>query len=696
MPKNTTFGEVKILLPWENKENSYMNSNTEWKDHNGHGWALLADHVTAEQATEKIKSLPTEHVKEWKEGALVYPLDRAHLWGEFKNGVQSGGRIEYVWMFGIIGFFVLLLACINFMNLSTARSEKRAKEVGIRKTVGSLRSELIRQFLTESLLVAFASFVIAIGLVQLSLNYFNGIAAKDMRIPWSNPLFWIIALAFTFFTGLISGSYPALYLSRFDPIKVLKGTFKAGRGAAFPRKVLVVVQFAVSVILIIGTIVVFRQIQWAKNRPVGYNNSGLITTYINSEQLGSNYSALRSELLQTDVLLNMSESSMSITGFNNNNELEWRGKPASKSMVFFRNVNVSFEFGKTVGWQITQGRDFDPKFPTDSTAVILSEKTVKDMEMPNVIGEEVKFFGNTYHVIGVVKDMVTNSPYEPVEGSMFFGNGYLGVITMRVKPDVSMQAAISSLEPVFKKWNPNSPFLYEFNDDNFSRKFEAEKRVGNLASIFAVLAIFISCLGLFGLASFIAEQRTKEIGVRKVLGASIFRLWKLLTWDFALLVIISFFIAIPTAYYFMSKWLQNYTYRTKLDWWIFAAAAGGALVVTVITVSYQSIRAAASNPFIWSPVSNMGVSISQRNPMLTVKSLDNAQSSCANAEKYKLWRSSAGVVVVLKVVGRPSKREASGLPVDALKANPVVSGPNVNFPEGVNRFTSTFRENRAS
>jgi ABC-type antimicrobial peptide transport system permease subunit len=192
--------------------------------------------------------------------------------------------------------------------------------------------------------------------------------------------------------------------------------------------------------------------------------------------------------------------------------------------------------------------------------------------------------------------MVTNSPYEPVEGSMFFGNGYLGVITMRVKPDVSMQAAISSLEPVFKKWNPNSPFLYEFNDDNFARKFEAEKRVGNLASIFAVLAIFISCLGLFGLASFIAEQRTKEIGVRKVLGASIFRLWKLLTWDFALLVIISFFIAIPTAYYFMSKWLQNYTYRTKLDWWIFAAAAGGALVVTVITVSYQSIRAAASNP----------------------------------------------------------------------------------------------------
>jgi putative ABC transport system permease protein len=596
MPHNTSFNEVKILLPWANKENSYMNSNTDWKDHNGRAWALLTDNTTASQAFAKIRSMPVSHVKEWKEEGMVYPLDRVHLWGEFKNGVQAGGRIEYVWMFGIIGFFVLLLACINFMNLSTARSEKRAKEVGVRKTVGSLRGQLVRQFLNESVLLTFAAFLISIALVQLSLGYFNNIAAKDMQIPWGNPIFWLTAIVFSLFTGLISGSYPALYLSRFDPIKVLKGTFKAGPGASLPRKFLVVTQFAVSVTLIIGTIVVFRQIQWAKNRPVGYNKNGLLTVYINTDELRRDYTGLRQELMNTGVLSNMAESSQSITGFNNNNSLEWRGKPPGASMIFFRNVNVSFDFGKTIGWKITQGRDFNPDFPTDSNGIILTEKAVQIMGIPNPLGENVKFFGKSYHVIGVVKDMVTNSPYENVEPSMFFGNGYLGVITMRLRPDVSIQKALSALEPIFKRRNPTSPFLYQFNDENFARKFEAEQRVGHLASIFAVLAIFISSLGLFGLALFVAEQRIKEISVRKVLGASIFRLWKLLTWDFVVLVVISFLIAIPLAYYLMNKWLLNYTYRTSLDWWIFAAAAGGALLVTLLTVSYQSIRAAVSNP----------------------------------------------------------------------------------------------------
>ena len=596
LPRNTTFNEVKILLPYGNKENSYMNTNTDWKDHNGRAWALLADNTTADRAFAKIRSLPVEHVKEWKEEGMVYPLDRVHLWGEFKNGVQSGGRIEYVWMFGIIGFFVLLLACINFMNLSTARSEKRAKEVGIRKTVGSLRTQLIRQFLSESVFLSLAAFILAIAIVVASLGYFNQIAAKGMKVPWSNPIFWLIAIAFSLFTGLIAGSYPALYLSRFDPIKVLKGTFKAGPGAGIPRKVLVVTQFAVSVTLIIGTMVVFRQIQWARNRPVGYDRNGLITVYINSDQLRSNYTGLRQELLNTGVLSNMAESSQSITGFNNNNSLEWRGKSPGQSMIFFRNVNVSFDFGKTIGWSITQGRDFNPEYATDSDGVVLSEKAIQIMGIPHPVGETVKFFGVPYHVIGVVKDMVTNSPYENIEPAMFFGNGYLGVITMRLRPDVSIQKALSSLEPVFKRWNPASPFLYQFNDENFMRKFEAEQRIGHLASIFAVLAIFISCLGLFGLALFIAEQRIKEISVRKVLGASIFRLWKLLTWDFVALVLISFLIAIPLAYYLMHRWLLNYTYRSGLDWWIFALAAGGALLVTLLTVSYQSIRAALSNP----------------------------------------------------------------------------------------------------
>jgi hypothetical protein len=492
MPRNTTFNEVKILLPYGNKENSYMTSNTDWKDHNGRAWALLTDNTTADKAFAKIRNLPIEHVKEWKEEGMVYPLDRVHLWGEFKNGVQAGGRIEYVWMFGIIGFFVLLLACINFMNLSTARSERRAKEVGIRKTVGSLRGQLIRQFLNESILLSLAAFIISIALVQLSIGYFNNIAAKDMHIPWNNPIFWLMAIVFSLFTGLIAGSYPALYLSRFDPIKVLKGTFKAGATASLPRKVLVVTQFVVSVTLIIGTIVVFRQIQWAKNRPVSYDKNGLMTVYINSEEMRSNYTGLRQDLLNTGVLSNMGESSQPITGFSNNNSLEWRGKPPGASMIFFRNVNVSFDFGKTIGWSITQGRDFNPELATDSNGIILSEKAVEIMGIPQPVGETVKFFGTPYHVIGVVKDMVTNSPYENIEPSMFLGNGYLGVITMRLRPDVSIPKALAALEPVFKKWNPANPFLYQFNDENFARKFEAEQRVGNLATIFAVLAIFIS------------------------------------------------------------------------------------------------------------------------------------------------------------------------------------------------------------
>jgi ABC-type antimicrobial peptide transport system permease subunit len=596
MPRNTTFNEVRIFLPYENKEYSYMNTNTDWKDHNGRAWALLTDKMTAEKAFAKIRNLPTEHVKEWKEEGMVYPLDRVHLWGEFKNGVQAGGRIEYVWMFGIIGFFVLLLACINFMNLSTARSEKRAKEVGIRKTVGSLRGQLVRQFLSESILLTLGAFIISIALVQISIGHFNNIAAKDMEIPWSNPIFWLIAIAFSLFTGFISGSYPALYLSRFDPIKVLKGTLRVGPGASIPRKILVVTQFAVSVTLIIGTIVVFRQIQWAKNRPIGYDKNGLITVYINSEELRRDYTGLRQELLGTGVLSNMAESSQPITEFSNNNSLEWRGKPPGASMIFFRNVNVSFDFGRTIGWKISQGRDFNVEFATDSNGIILSEKAVDIMGIPHPVGETVKFFGTPYHVIGVVKDMVTNSPYENIEPSMFLGNGYLSVITLKLRSDMSIQKALSAIEPIFKRRNPGSPFLYQFNDENIARKFQAEQRIGHLAMIFAALAIFISCLGLFGLALFVAEQRIKEIGVRKVLGASLFRLWKLLTWDFVVLVVISFLIAIPLAYYIMSKWLLNYDYRTTLDWWIFASAAGSALVVTLLTVSYQSIRAALSNP----------------------------------------------------------------------------------------------------
>ena len=593
LPRNTTFYEAKLLLPWDNKDNR-LREQKDWDNHSGELFVELSDKADFDKTTAKIKNIPTPYIKDWKEEIMLHPMDKLHLYSEFKNGKAVSGPIQFVWLFGIIGVFVLLLACINFMNLSTARSEKRAREVGIRKAIGSLRRQLIGQFLTESIVVAFLALILAILAVQLSLPFFNGLADKQMSITWSNPVFWLLALGFTIFTGIISGSYPAFYLSAFEPIKVLKGVLRASRLASLPRKVLVVIQFTVSITLIIGTIIIFQQIQFAKNRPVGYSRDGLITVPLR-ENLFGHYDAIRNDLLQTGVVENMAESSQPATQFNNNNSIEWKGKDPGL-VVFFRNVNVTHEFGKTIGWSIKEGRDFSKDFPSDSSSAILNEEGLKITGLKNPIGELIKYDGKTYTIVGIVKDMVTQSPYAQMEPSVFFCDGWMGVITIRIKPSVPVRDALAKIQPVFKKYDPASPFEFKFIDDEYAKKFSNEQRIANLASVFAILAIFISCLGLFGLASFVAEQRTKEIGVRKVLGATVFTLWKLLSKEFVALVIISLLIAIPTAYYFMHNWLQNYQYHTELSGWIFVAAGLGAMGITLLTVSFQAIKAAIANP----------------------------------------------------------------------------------------------------
>ncbi|MBS1659751.1 MAG: ABC transporter permease [Bacteroidetes bacterium] len=595
-PHNSEFADIQVLLPWYNKENSYHINSNNWGDHNGRTYSLLAPNINAEQASKRIEHLPTGEIKEWREDAMVYPLDRAYLHNNFENGLPSGGRIQYVWLFGIIGVFVLLLACINFMNLSTARSEKRAREVGIRKTVGSLKKQLVIQFLLESTLLALLAFVVSLVLVSIALPFFNQLAAKTVSIPWSNPVFWLSALVFTVITGVIAGSYPAFYLSKFDPVKVLKGTFRIGRFASLPRQVLVVLQFSVSLTLIIGTLIVYRQIQFAQERPIGYHRDGLVTVAVNTPDLYNHIDALRQELLQKKLVASVAYSSMKVTNFDNNNDLEWRGKRPDQGSVWFRNVNVSRDFGRTVGWQIAQGRDFSYDYPTDSSAMILNEASVKAVGIPNPIGEIMKFDGKSYHVIGVVKDMITQSPYRTVEPAIFLGDGYFATITMRLPQDKSISASLDALRPVFNRYNPGSPFMYEFSDEDYARKFEGEVRVGRLAMVFTSLAIFISCLGLFGLASFVAEQRTKEIGVRKVLGANVFTLWGLLSKSFVRLVVLSFFISMPLAHFAMQKWLEQYALRTPMSWWIYAASGAGILIVTILTVSYQSLKAATMNP----------------------------------------------------------------------------------------------------
>jgi len=607
IPENSSFGDLAFISPWQLlvKDQHYdTRFNNPW----GASWfqtfVQIADNADMNKVSDKIKDIKMKDLQRTKNSdarfrpvIFLHPMNNWHLHSDFKNGVNIGGGIQYVWLFGVIGVFVLLLACINFMNLSTARSEKRAKEVGIRKSVGSRRNQLIAQFYCESLVIAVFSLLFALAFVQLSLPFFNDVAGKKLTMPWGSPLFWLAGIGFTLFTGLIAGSYPALYLSSFKPVKVLKGTFRAGRLASIPRKVLVVVQFTVSIILIIGTIVVFNQVQYAKDRPIGYNVNGLMIVPLQTDNITKKYDAIRNDLINSGVVASISRSQTRITdGNSTNGGFTWQGKdPALQEN--FKSLSVSPEFGKTVKWEITQGRDFDPALKSDSSGFIINEACVKYLGFKNPIGQTITWIGNgNYKIIGVVKDMVSESAYQPVQQTFFFLGNWLSNVDIRLGANSSAHDAIDKIGAIFKKYDPSTPFEYSFADDDYAKKFDTEVRVGKLASSFAGLAIFISCLGLFGMASFMAEQRVKEIGVRKVLGASVFNLWRLLSKDFVGLVVISLFIASPVAYYFMHKWLENYTYRSVMSWWIFAITAAGALLITVLTVSYQSLKAAMANP----------------------------------------------------------------------------------------------------
>src|SRR5436190_12701796 len=603
-PRNTSLYTTKLFLPWKKyitTEQWLKDAATQWNNHSWQAFVEVADNINMDRETEKIKDVVMVHknVKtEGKEQCVLFPMDKWRLYSDFENGKATGGRIQFIWLFLIIGVFVLMLACINFMNLSTARSEKRAKEVGIRKTVGSVRRQLVGQFLSESVLVAFVSFLFAIIFVVLLLPLFNTLADKNVGVPWSSPVFWLLALAFTFITGLISGSYPALYLSKFEPIKVLKGTFRVGRFASLPRKILVVVQFTFSVALIIGTIIVFNQVQYAKNRPVNYRSEGLITVSMSTPDLYGHYDAIRSDLLATGVVDNMAESSSPTTNvWSNQIGFNWQGKDPN-TLPSFGTIAVTEDFGKTIGWQIKEGRDFSKDFAMDSLAMVLNESAVKLVGMKqDIVGQTIQFNDKNYTVIGVIKDMIMESPYKPVTPTVFLcDRNWANIITIAIKHGTPIKTALSKIESVFKKFNPGSPFDYTFNDEDYAKKFEDEMRIGRLATFFAILAIFISCLGLFGLASFVAEQRKKEIGVRKVLGASVYSLWRMLSKEFALLVIISCLIAIPLAWYYLNGWLKQYDYRTTISFWVFIASGTGALVITLITVSFQAVKAALANP----------------------------------------------------------------------------------------------------
>ena len=624
LPGNSDWKGLDYVLTWdffESSQPSVKSDASQWNNNSYQILAKLQPGIDVANVNARIKSALDGHNRKDKPEVFLFPMDRWHLYSNFKEGKNAGGGIQYVWMFGSIGVFVLLLACINFMNLSTARSERRAREVGIRKSVGSLRGQLIIQFLGESVLLAGFAALLALLLAKLALPWFSDLAGTPIHLDL-DPSFILSLAGITLVVGLLAGSYPALYLSGFNAVSVLKGQFRAGRGgmtfggAASPRsflgrnlsfawlsrKVLTVLQFTVSISLIIGTIVIFTQIVYVKDRPVGYERQGLMFVRMSTDDLYHNFEPIRNELRQSGIVTDATLASTNTTGGNwQQSGFSWSGTDPNIKPLFdvvFTNV----DYGKTVGWQVVKGRDFSRDFRTDSAAMVVNEAAVRYMGLKEPIGATVNYLyssraDNRYHIVGVVHDLVVGSPEEKVSPAIYMiDTSSTAWIMLKINPRTSSAAALPAITGIFKKYNQGAPFDYKFSADEYARKFFSEDRVLRLAVFFTALAIFISCLGLFGLASYMAEQRVREIGVRKVLGASVFQLWGLLSRDFMQLVIIAWLISLPLAWYGMNKWIQGYDYRTTISWWIFVYTLPAALLITLVTVSIQSIRASMANP----------------------------------------------------------------------------------------------------
>lgn len=596
-PENTRF-RFEYLLSWQAVRDA-GNDDIYWGNNSTRNYVLLKPNVSVESAMQKIRGLKAKYDTEDPKWELfIYPISKWHLYSSFTDGKEDGqGRILFVKLFGIVAAFILLIACINFMNLSTARSEKRAREVGIRKVVGARRQSLIAQFIGESLLLSFIASLIAVLLVYISLPAFSELIDSKMSIELKDPSIWLSASGFVIFTGILAGSYPAFFLSSFQPVTVLKGTFNKGNALVTPRKVLVVLQFSFSIILIICTIIVKQQIDHAKNREAGYNKESLVY-HLFTDDIRKNAGVIRRELVGSGVADAVTLTSAPITqSWSDGWGQEWEGKDPNDKTDFYR-YNQDGGLGKTAGLQFVSGRDIDVvKYPTDSLAMIINESALKVMKFKEPLGQIVKDNGQDWHIVGVIRDFILTNPYEPTRPMLIYGPGsWLNTMLIKFNSRQSMADNLKKAEVIFKKYNPEYPFEYRFVDEEYEQKFENERRTGILASLFAGLTIFITCLGLFGLATYMAENRIKEIGVRKVLGASVPGIAALMSKDFLKLVAISFFIASPIAWWAMHNWLSNYSYAVTVQWWVFALAALVALVISAISVSYQSIRAATSNP----------------------------------------------------------------------------------------------------
>jgi putative ABC transport system permease protein len=599
LPSNTRF-DFEYLLPWDYLKKIGWNNDT-WLSNNTPTYVLLKPNTDVAAFNAKIKDITkreTGHNDVWTQ--FLFPLSKWHLYSDFKNGKPAGGRIETVRTFGIIALFILLIACINFMNLSTARSEKRAMEVGIRKVAGAGKSSLIGQFIIEAFLTACFAGAFALLIVQLVLPSFNTLTNTELSIPYTNLNFWLCALGFIVITSLLAGSYPAFYLSSFKPISIFKKQFKKNNATVSPRKVLVVLQFTFAIILIISTIVIRNQVVYAQDRDKGYSDNNLIQVNFVGD-INKNYALIKQDLLNSGIASSVTKTMTDIVqGGYHSWGLRWPNEIPKDTNTTLTIYSADAGLTKTAGMHLIQGRDIDiNKYPGDSFSIMLNETAVKIMGFKNPIGQIVNnpFDKVNWHVVGIVKDYVQGSPYNQIPPTVIYGPGaWFNMMYIKFNRSNSTADNLAKTDKIFKSYNPSYPFDYQFVDEQYAKQFDNEQRTKTMAGLFAALAIFISCLGLFGLSAYVAESRIKEIGVRKVLGASVLHITRLLSFDFIKLVMISIIIATPFAWYAMNKWLQDYDYRINISGWVFVIAGLAAIMIALLTVSFQAIKAAMANP----------------------------------------------------------------------------------------------------
>lgn len=600
MPENTSaLLKFDFLMPWafyEMVDNSAKELN--WGNFSFVTMLSLAPKADVTKINEKISKVVKTHLEQANQPYFIYPYTKLHLYGKFENGVSIGGDIEQIYLFIGLAFGILLIACINFMNMATAKSEKRAKEVGIKKTIGANRSSLIMQFLTESMVLTFISVIVAIALLEIFLPTFNNILNIKLSIGYFSASSWMGIFGIVFLTGLIAGSYPAFYLSAFNPIQTLKKRIKSGGILAINlRQVLVVGQFCFAILLIISTMVIYRQIQFIKNKPVGFDVNALVEIPQDGE-LKTKFEVIKSQLIKSGAITSMSQSSVGLSHRGQNfMDVKWDGMVKPENTQLFNQVSTTYDYIKTNGIKLIAGRDFSKNYASDSVGVLVSAAALKVFGYTNPIGKTITIFDEKYTIVGVFDDYVWDSPYKsnnPV--IVFFDKNRTGTITMRLNEANSIGQNIATITQITKQLNPAYPTEISFLNSIYLEKYKSEKTLGILSNLFGGLAIFVSCLGLFGLVAYSAEQRTKEFGVRKVLGATLFNLIQLLSLSFLKMIIVSIVIAVPLSYYLMNKWLMNFEFHTEISWWIIPLAGFGTLTMALITVSFQAYKSAKANP----------------------------------------------------------------------------------------------------